>query len=174
LISGIEFSIILNKVNRIQYTEDRGVSHPLRERQNVEGRDQRIRISGSGYQDIGGSELKTTVLTSVNPCPTEPNLKKQSQSSGKRISINSYMKGIYSNKSPCGPVKTKPIKAKYKSQIGQGLDSRPFSFVQGRLFAGMTNNKFPVSISVNLCHRYPYPNNGAEKTKPMLKWAKWH
>jgi hypothetical protein len=79
---------------------------------------------------------------------------------------------------PVGHVKTKPIyplgnKPKYKSQIGQGMDSRPFSFVQGRLFAGMTNNKYSVSISVNLCHRYPCPNNGIEKTKPMLKWAKW-
>ena len=37
-----------------------------------EDQDVNNRLSGSGYQDIRDSELKTPVLISVNPCLTEP------------------------------------------------------------------------------------------------------
>jgi hypothetical protein len=97
LIFGDEFSIIRNKLNveyRTQNTEYSGVSHPLWERQNVEGGDKEIRKGEFSIFDTYGINFRFLIdlwlKTSVNQCKSsrkgrlrrcqkKDDLKKQSQ-----------------------------------------------------------------------------------------------
>jgi hypothetical protein len=94
---------IPNKMN-MEYS---GVSHPLRERQNIG--DQLIRLSGNKLSENQGIRIENRSVYSCKFVVSKFSsyLKKQSQFVRERISVRSYFGGVYDKISLYGARKNK-------------------------------------------------------------------